>query len=101
MCFSLVSLFFFHFVITGEWLSDEQIDTAQYYLAINFNKVIQSTTVLEAGSAGASVGTPASGSTFVQILCLNQSHWVTVSNWRCESGTVRIYDSMKPRSLGN
>ena len=48
----------FYFVLTGEWLSDDQIDTAQNYLAIRFNKVIQPTTVHEAVSAGASVGNP-------------------------------------------
>ena len=32
---------------------------------------------------------------FVQILHVGKSHWLTVSNKQCPSGTVRVYDSIK------
>ena len=32
---------------------------------------------------------------FVQILHVGKSHWLTVSNKQCPSGTVHVYDSIK------
>ena len=33
-------------------------------------------------------------SEFVQVLNISRSHWVTVSNIGCQSGCVKIYDSL-------
>lgn len=33
---------------------------------------------------------------FVQILCVRNSHWCTVSNVGCDNGVVNVYDSMYP-----
>ena len=60
--------------------------------------IIQPTTVIAAGSAGALVGTPEGK--FVQPVHVNQNHWVCISNINCQEGTVKIYDSMSPSELG-
>ena len=36
---------------------------------------------------------------FVQIICVRNSHWVTVSSVGCVEGQVNIYDSMYSSSL--
>ena len=86
--------------LTGMWLTDEHIDTAQYLLSIQFihrGISIQPCTVLEAGTGGANVGTP--DGKFVQIMLVHNSHWIVVSNLECADNTVRVYDSMGPSEL--
>ena len=89
-------------ISSGAWLLDEHIDSAQYLLALQFessNTVFQSCTTVEAGSGGANFGIPDAKATFVQILLIQGSHWVTLSNKGCEDGTVKIYVSMSASDL--
>ena len=84
--------------MVGAWLQDTQMNYAGALLQKQFpSVVIQPTTVIAAGSAGALVGTPEG--TFIQPMNINSNHWVCITNIGAREGTVKMYDSMAPTHL--
>ena len=77
----------------GKWLSDRHIRSANKLLKIAYPSqaglfdtinLIPTVTMRDTKEDGA----------FVQILHINQTHWVCVSNLNCSPATVDVYDSM-------
>ncbi|MGH0133822.1 UNVERIFIED_CONTAM: hypothetical protein FKN15_008538 [Acipenser sinensis] len=82
-------------IMEGDWLVDEHIDAAQALLASQFKDIqgFQTAVALHAGNAGGSMATY--GKLFVQLLNINQTHWVTVSKVSVPFNDVaRVYDSL-------
>ena len=78
----------------GFWLTDEHIDHAQHFLADQFKSIdgFQAACVFEPESCN-NIGTP--NAKFVQIINVNNSHWVTLSNIECtETNELMVYDSL-------
>lgn len=75
---------------SGKWLNGSLINAAQNLLREKFanEKGLQDTISKETSWK------PVHGE-FVQILHVGKSHWLTVSNKHCPSGTVCVYDSTK------
>ena len=78
---------------SGKWLEDEQIDHAQAMLAKQFTSIggLQPVCIFEPQGCQR-VGTPENA--FVQILNVNDNHWITMSNIGCPKDTAVIYDSL-------
>ena len=76
---------------SGKWLEDEQIDHAQAMLAKQFTSIggLQPVCIFEPQGCQR-VGTPENA--FVQILNVNDNHWITMSNIGCPKDTAVIYD---------
>ena len=76
-----------------DWLTDEQIDHAQALLARDFPYIggLQPVWVFISEECK-SIGTPKED--FIQILQINNNHWITISNIGCPKDTVMIYDSL-------
>ena len=78
---------------SGKWLEDEQIDHAQAMLAKQFTSIGGLQLVCISEPQGCQrVGTPENA--FVQILNVNDNHWITMSNIGCPKDTAVIYDSL-------
>ncbi len=73
-----------------EWLDDDIIRASQNLLKEQFPLVggLQAPALAEKNAME-----PQSGE-FVQILCVGQNHWITVSTIGCPQGLVRVYDSL-------
>ncbi|XP_070550353.1 uncharacterized protein [Ptychodera flava] len=82
----------------GQWLTDSAINHSQALLQEQFPAVdgLQDVGVI---TAGVFVGTP--DYPFVQILNIHRNHWITISNFNCQEGTVKVYDSMASSLDGN
>ena len=74
------------------WLNDNIISAAQMILLQQFPHMsgLQPPTLAQAMAFQVHRGE------FVQILCVGDSHWCTVSNVGCDDGVVNVYDSMYP-----
>ena len=77
-------------LVSGKWLHGSLTNAAQNLLREKFvsEKGLQDTITKETSWK------PVHGE-FVQILHIGKSHWLTLSNKQCPSGTVRVYDSIK------
>ncbi len=73
-----------------EWLKDDIIRASQNLLKEQFPLVggLQAPALAEKN-----VMEPQSGE-FVQILCVGQNHWITLSTIGCPQGLVKVYDSL-------
>uniref|UniRef100_A0A1X7UBE0 PHD-type domain-containing protein n=2 Tax=Amphimedon queenslandica TaxID=400682 RepID=A0A1X7UBE0_AMPQE len=73
----------------GEWLASTIIDAAQMLLKS------QDTTIngWQSPEIGRKYEFRPTKSPLIQILFVNQNHWVVVSTLQCEPGTLNIYDS--------
>ena len=72
------------------WLSDSVIHSAQLLMLQQFphvsglqTPVLQQTLAFQVHKGE-----------FVQIICVGNSHWCTVSNISCDEGEVKVYDSL-------
>ena len=74
------------------WLSDTVIHSAQLLMLQQFPHVsgLQSPVLQQTLAFQVHRGE------FVQIICVGNSHWCTVSNIGCDDGEVKVYDSMYP-----
>lgn len=72
------------------WLNDNIISAAQMLLLQQFPHMsgLQPPTLAQAMAFQVHRGE------FVQILCVGNNHWCTVSNVGCDDGVVNVYDSM-------
>ena len=79
--------------VPGMWLTDIHVDHAQQLLGSRFPSLsgFQSTTTLEKANCNQVV---APSGEWIQIIHVNNNHWLTVSNIGCNLGTVNVYDSM-------
>ena len=73
------------------WLNDNVISAAQKLLLQQFPNMsgLQPPTLAQAMAFQVH-----RGEEFVQILCVGDNHWCTVSNVGCDDGFVNVYDSM-------
>ncbi|XP_049324594.1 uncharacterized protein LOC125784832 isoform X1 [Astyanax mexicanus] len=76
------------------WLTSDEMDSASYYMAQKYASTdgFQSSLLFSALRRGGIVGTPRKP--FVQILNINDNHWIAASNIFCGSNEVCIYDSL-------
>ncbi|XP_066541799.1 uncharacterized protein [Hoplias malabaricus] len=76
------------------WLSSDEIDSACFYMAQKYDDTdgFQSCLLFSALHRGSIVGTPVKP--FVQVLNINDNHWITASNIFCQPNEVCIYDSL-------
>lgn len=75
------------------WLTDDEIDHTQGLLLQKFPQMPGLQNRMLFGPLHAPrVAAPAKG--FVQILNLNNSHWLCASTVGCEAGIINIYDSL-------
>ena len=80
-----------------EWLTDSIIDKAQGLLTKQFPDIdsLQSVCLLQSAQSQGSIGS-ACGS-WVQIINVSASHWITATNVNSPPDTVLIYDSLFSR----
>ena len=78
---------------SGAWLDDMIICAAQYLLKIQHPHIggFQSTLLAE------NLSMEPQASEFVQVLNVNNCHWLTVSNIGCTSSSIKVYDSLGGR----
>ena len=74
---------------SGEWLSDAIISAAQSLMQQQFPAV----SGLQHIALQETLSFDVHRSSFVQIVNVDNVHWITVSNVGCEQGTVNVYDS--------
>ncbi len=75
------------------WLNDKIVDSAQRILRNQCDSTIggwQTTLFEQKPSMFAHV----SSEDFIQIVLIDRSHWIVVSNIGCDCGTVNVYDSL-------
>ena len=72
------------------WLSDTVIHSAQLLMLQQFPHV----SGLQSPVLQQTLAFKVHRSEFVQIICVGSSHWCTVSNFGCDDGEVKVYDSM-------
>ena len=72
------------------WLSDRIIEAAQLLMFQQYPHMSGLQTPLLQQNLSFQVHTRE----FVQIICVRNSHWVTISNVGCVEGQVNVYDSM-------
>ncbi len=82
-------------LLNGHWLTDSIITAGQILLQKQNQSIggLQPTILSENFQFSIQKGE------FVQIINVNNSHWLTVSNIGCPKGTVNIYDSVSSNSL--
>lgn len=87
------------FSIGEDWLTDEHINASQALLAAKFPRIhgFQHCGLFVAGNIGLPVGTPMGP--FVQIVNIENCHWVCLTNINAEPGTIFVYDSMTPTDI--
>jgi hypothetical protein len=80
----------FSVINTGKWLRDDEMDHAQGLLHQQYPDVdgLQSVLVFQTIK---NIGTPLSPC--VQVLLINNDHWICVSNIGCEPNRIRVFDS--------
>lgn len=81
----------------GYWLADEHVDHSQYLLASQHGSMdgFQAACIFEPDDCQ-HIGTP--NGKYVQIMNINNSHWVTISNVEStESNQLLVYDSLYNR----
>ena len=74
---------------SGEWLSDAIVSAAQSLMQQQFPAM----SGLQHCALQETLSFDVHRSPFVQIVNVDNVHWVTVSNVGCEQGTVNVYDS--------
>lgn len=76
------------------WLTDQDIDAACFHLSKANPRIdgFQSTVLFGPLHVGGVVGTPETQ--FVQVLNIDDNHWVTASNIFCGPNEVAVYDSL-------
>ena len=74
---------------SGEWLSDAIVSAAQSLMQQQFPAM----SGLQHCALQETLSFDVHRSPFVQIVNVENVHWVTVSNVGCEKGTVNVYDS--------
>ncbi|XP_056599417.1 uncharacterized protein LOC130417719 isoform X1 [Triplophysa dalaica] len=76
------------------WLSSDEMDAACFYISQQFPDIdgFQSNLLYQCLHQGGVVGTPQKP--FVQILHINDNHWITASNLFCGPNEVCLYDSL-------
>jgi len=75
---------------TSEWLDDEVITAAQHLLKDQYPAVGS----LQTPTLASKLALEPQTSEFVQILNLNNNHWITVSTVGCQPGHINVYDSL-------
>ena len=78
---------------SGAWLDDMIICAAQCLLKIQHPHIggFQSTLLAE------NLSMEPQASEFIQVLNVNNGHWLTVSNIGCTSSSIKVYDSLGGR----
>ena len=76
-------------LVTGRWLNCRLIETAQLLL----KKAPPDMEGLQSPLNGESYKFKTVQGRFIQILNVQKSHWIVVSDVGCEAGVVNIYDS--------
>lgn len=76
------------------WLSSDEVDAACFYIAQKFPDTdgFQSCLLYQTVRSGGVVGTPQGP--FVQVLNINENHWITTSNLFSGPNELCIYDSL-------
>jgi len=76
------------------WLSSDEKDAASFYISQKFPHIdgFQSSLLYQTLHQGGVVGTPQAP--FVQILNINDNHWITASNLFCGPNELCLYDSL-------
>lgn len=76
------------------WLSSDEVDAVCFHIAQKFPGIdgFQSCLCYQNLHQGSVVGTPQKQ--FVQIININDNHWITASNIFCGTNEISIYDSM-------
>ena len=78
------------FLLNGEWITDSIINAGQSLLEKDYPHVGGLQPTFLARKFQFSV----QRSEFVQILNVYGSHWLTISNIGCPTGTINVYDSL-------
>ena len=78
--------------LQGEWLNDETINEGQMLIKEKFPHVGGLQNVLLGHTMAFSVET----GEFVQVLHVNDSHWITISTIGCGPAEVDVFDSSTP-----
>lgn len=73
------------------WLSSDEVDAASFYISQKFPHMdgFQSSLLYQSLHQGGVAGIP-----FVQILNINDNHWITASNHFCGSNELCLYNSL-------
>ncbi|XP_057198393.1 uncharacterized protein LOC130559383 isoform X2 [Triplophysa rosa] len=76
------------------WLSSDEVDAACFHISQQFPHIdgFQSNLLYQCLHQGGVVGTPQKP--FVQVLNINDNHWITASNLFCGPNEVCVYDSL-------
>lgn len=77
-------------ILGGGWLSDGVMSVALFLLKEKYPHIHG----LQPTSMAVTYGFDIQRSGFIQILNVYGSHWVTISNIGCPTGTVNLYDSL-------
>ncbi len=79
------------------WLSSDEVDATSFYIAQKFPYIegFQSCLLYQNLHQGGVVGTPQTP--FVQVMNINDNHWITASNVFCGPNEVCIYDSLNAK----
>ena len=84
-------------ILGGGWLTDGVMSAGLHLLKKNFPLVGG----LQPTSMAYTHGFDIQRGDFVQVLNVYGSHWITVSNIGCPTGTVDVYDSLLSRTLSS
>ena len=79
---------------TSGWLNDNIVNSAQYLIHQQFLEINGLQNTLLSNTLGFQMAPP-----FVQVLNVNENHWVTVACIDQLHNTVRIYDSLGSRNM--
>ncbi len=82
-------------LLHGCWLTDSIITAGQILL----RKENQNSGGLQPTILSENVQFSIQKEEFVQILNVNNSHWLTISSIGCPKGTINVYDSLSSNSL--
>lgn len=77
------------------WLTDQQIDHAQWLLSKQFPDANELHSVL--AFARKPLKVQRGDKDLVQILHVDGNHWVTATNIRCEESKIKVFDSLRQK----
>ena len=85
------------------WLNDNNIRVAQLLLQKEFGSTVCGWQSTQFSKCPALFRDILDSNPFIQILHVNNSHWITISNmpFKKESNSVYIYDSLTPGSISD
>ena len=77
----------------SSWFSSDNINYAMFILSRQYPSIDGLGNCEFLSHAGTYTTTPTPAQRFIQIINVNNNHWITLSNMLCGPGQVQVYDS--------